>query len=170
MIAKPKPTKADRTRKPKKSKPRRQVLESQLEAICKQIVFWRDGCQCVESDIDGARCGNGIQWGHFIPRKQSNWLKYDLGNTFCQCGSHNYLHDKGAVTMSAWFAEMFGPRAIKVIDATARAHSGGKKRTTQELEEMLVKYQALYDNRFTSSSYWDFIRNGYYGEILKENV
>jgi len=162
----PKPTKADRPKKRKVSKPRRKILEAQLEDICRQLVFWRDGSQCIERDIDGVRCGGGIQWGHYIPRQQSKWLKYDLGNTFCQCRNHNNLHDKGAQTMAAWFGLKFGAGVQLKMEQVRDWHRGAKDRTIQELEEMLAEYDELLQNRYHVDLTHDaLMAAGYYGKV-----
>jgi len=168
QIGKPKPTKADRPKKTPRPKNRRKILESQLEDICKAIVFWRDGAECVERFIDGNRCGGGIQWGHYIPRQQSGWLKYEIGNTFCQCRNHNNLHDKGSQTMAAWFGGVFGVNAQMKMEVERDAHRGKSQRTIQELEELLAYYDELYQNRFYVHLNLNTLMNaGYYGKIYK---
>lgn len=164
----PKPTKADRPKKPKPSIPRRKVILGQIEAIVRQIVFWRDGMQCVEVEIDGVRCGGSLQWGHFIARQQSGWLKYDLA-TFCQCRNHNNLHDKGAQTMHVWFVEKFGTGAQAALELAAREHANGKQRPIYELEEMLAHYDALYDAHFSvTAELSELVEKGYYGQIIRD--
>ena len=165
--AKPKPEKQKKQKKAKVM-PKRKMLEAQIEAISKLIVFWRDGCQCVEADIDGVRCGGGNQWGHYIPRQQSRWLKYDLGNTFSQCRNHNNLHDKGSQTMGTWFSSTFGVQAALAMEKERDAHRGEKNKTVQELEEMLAHYDELYQNRYTADlTIGGLVMGGYYGEIIK---
>jgi len=165
--AKPKPTK-EKKQKKAKVLPRRKLLEQQIEATSKLIVFWRDGQQCIEVEIDGVRCGGGNQWGHYIPRKQSHWLKYDLGNTFCQCRNHNNLHDKGSQTMGAWFSMTFGADTALAMEQVRNAHRGEKKMTVQELEELLAHFDDLYQNRYTVNlDLRSLIAAGYYGETIK---
>lgn len=165
IISKPKPVK--QAKKSKRTKPRRKILEQQLEAVVKLIVFWRDGAECVERHIDGARCGGGIQWGHYIPRQQSRWLKYNLA-TFAQCRNHNNLHDKGAQTMGVWFCDTFGTEAAKALELERAAHRGQPQQTIQELEEMLAHYDELYQNRyFVELTLERLVAAGYYGEVIK---
>lgn len=141
------------------------VLE-QLEDVCRRLVFWRDGGICVEQEMDGRRCYGPIQWGHFIPRKQSKFLKYDLGNTFCQCAGHNNLHDKGAQTMGVWYAQTLGEQAHSAIEAAARLNVG-RKIYVSDYREMLERYIYLYENRPTAYRFTQLIEYGYYGEIVK---
>lgn len=166
----PKPTKADRKRKTKAARPARKILEKQLEDICRRIVFWRDGMECVEKELDGVRCNEVIQWGHYTPRQQSRWLKYDLGNTFAQCGSHNNLHDKGAQTMGVWFALKFGAETAKAMELERDAHRGKKNRSVVELAEMLARYDNLYENRYAmlGANIQQLVQAGYYGDIIRE--
>lgn len=166
-MEKRKPLKSERAPKHKTSKPRHKILEAQLEAICKLIVFWRDASQCVERHIDGGRCGGGIQWGHYIPRNQSNRLKYELGNTHAQCRDHNMLHLRGAQTMGVWFASYFGVDVAQAMEAEREAHRGEKNYTVQELEALLAHYENLYQNRFYVDLELDaLITNGYYGSVI----
>lgn len=168
-LGKPKPTKESRPKKTPRPKNRRKILEGQIEAICKQIVFWRDGAECVERFIDGQRCGGEIQWGHYIPRKQSGWLKYDIGNTFCQCRNHNNLHDKGSQTMAAWFGAKFGSDAQIALENERDAHRGKSQRTIQELEELLGYYDSLYQSRyFVDINLEALLAGGYYGNVYKK--
>ena len=165
MVAKPKPTK-----QPKKkritSKSTRTMLEKRLEQLCREIVFWRDGSQCVERNIDGGRCRGVIQWGHLIPRQQSGWLKYDIGNTFCQCAGHNFLHDKGAQTYQVWYTQTFGAESFRMLEAEARAHTGSKYQI-YELEEMVTNYEFLLDNRPSVFDRNDLVLLGYFGKWPK---
>jgi hypothetical protein len=164
---KPKPEKQAKVKRAK-IMPKRKMLEQQIEAISKLIVFWRDGCQCVEANIDGVRCGGGNQWGHYVPRQQSRWLKYNLGNTYCQCRNHNNLHDKGAQTMGVWFASTFGTPAALAMEKERDTHRGEKNMTVQDLEELLAHYDELYQNRYTAElTLGGLVLGGYYGATIK---
>jgi len=168
MPAHPKPEKKPK-RKGRKvsSAERRKILCKQLEGMVKAIIFWRDGQECVQKLDSG--CGNGLMWGHYIAQGQSAWLRYDLGNVFVQCGNHNLRDYNGDKSYATWFNETFGTKAAKYMDLQKFAHSGGKQRTVQELEEMLTRYDALYQNRFyVEFNIKELIREGYYGEIIKE--
>jgi len=162
----PKPV---RERKPRKAKvmPRRKQLEQQLKAMVIAIIFWRDGQECVQKATDGAKCGNGLAWGHYQSQGQSAWLRYDLGNVFVQCGNHNLLDKNGDKSYATWFVSTFGQAAAEAVQAEARAHSGGKQRTIQELEELLEWYDHLYQSRFCASETIEGrIKEGYYGELF----
>jgi len=160
----PKPA---REKKQRKATPRRKVLEGQLEAIVKMIVFWRDSQMCVQQATDGARCGNGLTWGHYIAQKQSAWLRYDLGNSFCQCGNHNLLDFHGDKSYATWYTATFGQVAAEAMQAEARAHSGKPQRTIQELEMMLAQYDTLYQDRFFApEEIGGRVAAGYYGTVI----
>lgn len=152
--------------KPANERANLKIVLEQLEDICRRIVFWRDGGICVERGIDGRRCFGAIQWGHFIPRAQSKFLKYDLGNTFCQCASHNNLHDKGAQTMGVWYAHTFGETAHGAIEEAARLNVG-RKIYVADYRETLEKNIALYENRPSIYRFTQLIKLGYYGEIVR---
>jgi hypothetical protein len=145
----------------------RKELTAEIEKVVKKIVSWRDGNECVEREIDGRRCGGGMNWGHFVPRKQSRHLKYDLA-TFIQCRNHNMLHDKGAQTFQAWFVGTFGVRAMQLLDRVAREMANTKLQPVYELEETLAKYNKLYENRYyVEHEIEELVRKGYYGEYIK---
>jgi hypothetical protein len=171
VISRPKPVKGDRPKKPKPSKSKRKILEVQLEALSKLIVHWRDGAMCVERHIDGTRCGGGIQWGHYIPRNESAWLKFDLGNTYSQCRDHNGLHKHGSQTMGVWFVKEFGQHVADAMQAERSAHRN-QDRKTWELEEMLARFEQLYQDRFYAplDDLQAMIAAGYYGEVVKDAV
>jgi len=172
MAPHPKPDKKAKGKRTM-TKPRRKVLNAQLEAIVKQIVFWRDGGQCVEREIDGGRCGNVMQWGHFIPRARSKYLKYDLA-TFVQCNNHNLIHDSrkpggGDPVFGLWVTKKFDVGALEALSLTQRMNIDGKDRTIPELEEMLAYYDELYQNRYYASlDTASLVAAGYYGEIIKQ--
>uniref|UniRef100_A0A6M3LTC2 Uncharacterized protein n=1 Tax=viral metagenome TaxID=1070528 RepID=A0A6M3LTC2_9ZZZZ len=151
---------------------RRKVLEVQLEAIVKMLVFWRDASQCVLVDIDGGRCRGKLNWGHFIPRARSKYLKYDLA-TFVQCDAHNLIHDSrktggGDPIFGLWFASRFGLDALERISQVQREHIGDKY-TVPELEELLAHYDELYQDRFYADLTTEsLVERGFYGEIIKD--
>lgn len=172
MTPKPKPVKQPKGKRVT-SPSRRAILEKQLEAIVKMIVFWRDGSQCVLQNIDGHRCGGKMNWGHFIPRARSKYLKYDLA-TFVQCDSHNLIHDSrktggGDPIFGLWFAKTFGVEALQAMSNAQREHLGANgKHSIPELEEMLAHYDDLYQNRFYIDNTFDgLVQGGFYGEIIK---
>ena len=151
---------------PKPVRENKQNTLEQLEDVVRRIVFWRDGSQCVEAELDGGRCHGSIQWGHFIPRQQSKFLKYDIGNSFCQCQTHNYLHDKGSQTFAAWYAGKFGPRALSNIETAARLNVG-RKIYVADYKEQLEKYIAMFENRPSEYDFDTLVQLGYYGEWPK---
>lgn len=134
------------------------------------IVFWRDGGMCVEQSIDGRRCGGDIQYGHYIPRRQSKWMKWNLGNTHAQCRNHNNLHDKGSQTMGAWFGATFGNDTQLAFEKeVSEAIQENRNFRIYELEAMLQKYDELYQNRYfvDSGNLNELVERGYYGEIIQ---
>ena len=165
----PKPTKADRPKKRKASKPRRKILEKRIEEIVKFIIAWRDGQVCVFSEMDGGRCGNGLMWNHYIRQQSSSWLRYNLGNVFWGCGSHNMLEHHGDKTFDIWYTQKFGISVVVAMDEEKKAHKG-KKHEIHELETMLSEYDELYQNRYhIELDFESLIDAGYYGKIVKAN-
>ena len=82
----------------KKAAPRnvKKELRDECEALCKAIVFHRDGVSNDRSDENYrigrcVTCGNQavLSWGHFIPQERSKSLQYEPDNTAGQCGRCN---------------------------------------------------------------------------------
>ena len=167
IISKPKPTREAKTKRVPIEKQRKR-LEKQIEEIGKLIMYWRDGQQCVMSQIDGARCGNGLMWNHFIGQKQSHYLRLDLGNFFCGCGNHNMLDFHGDKTLSIWFMQTFGVQTAAALNKQKLEHAGHKWQI-HELESLLAHYDDLYENRFTVNlDLQSLIKAGYYGETVRQ--
>jgi hypothetical protein len=164
-IAKPKPAPKAKGKKLTAPK-RRKLLEKEVESLMRELVWWRDGSACVMRHIDGARCGGGIQWVHFIARSKSAYLVYILGNTFCGCANHNGLDHWGDDVMSVWFSGEFGSAAHKAIWQEARDHVG-KKPAEWELQEWIDELKALLYNRPAMHTPELLIELGYYGKWPK---
>lgn len=152
----PKPLRA-----PKKRRSERKQLEAELEAIIRELVWWRDSGECIEKAIDGARCGGSLQWGHFIPRRQSRWMKFTLA-TFVQCANHNLLHDKGSPTMSTALALLLGKDWMLRQEIERAAHRDGKV-PIWELRDRIERYRLLLDNRPSLYTTEQLVELGYYG-------
>jgi hypothetical protein len=169
ITPKPKPKKAKKAKRTL-PKPRRKILEKQVEAMVKQIIAWRDGQVCVMGSIDGARCQNGLMWNHLIAQGQSSWLKFDLGNVFWGCGNHNLLDKLGDKVLAEWFVNTFGAKCLTALRVEAtKAKNEKRTRKTFELEEMLAHYDELYQDRyFVEMDTQSLIRAGYYGEVIRE--
>ena len=164
--AKPKPEKRTKTKRVPIAK-RKKILEKQLADIAKMIIAWRDGQVCVMGQIDGARCGNGLMWNHFIAQGQSAWMRHDLGNIYWGCGSHNMLDKWGDPILGIWVQDTFGSKAVLALRAEAKAHIK-MERTEHELESLLAHYDELYQNRFyVNLDLQSLIKAGYYGEIVR---
>lgn len=168
-IGKPKPQKQAKKSRKARTMPRRKQVEQQLESIVKRIVFWRDGSECVLRHIDGGRCRGKMNWGHFVPRKSSRFLKYDLA-TFVQCDGHNFLHDRSDPIFGLWFSKTFGLAAHEALSVKQRANTGANyEQSTQDLEVMLERYLEMYDNRFYVGLDLDsLITAGYYGQTVAD--
>lgn len=175
MVSKPKPTKADRKRvkvKATTDQPRKEPMgkrkkrvEKQLEAMVKMLIAWRDGQECVMKGR--GPCGNGMMWNHLVAQSKSPWLRYDLGNVFWGCGTHNMEDHFGSTVMPSWFISVFGVASFQAMDYAREFHIGMKYSLT-ELETMLEHYDNLYQNRYTVNADTDsLVAAGYFGNIIK---
>lgn len=167
MVAKPKPTKQAKIKKPKQ-KTNRQKLILELTRLCQQITKWRDGCICVLADVDGARCNNVSQWGHVVAQGGSGYLKHSLSNSFRQCASHNIIHNDNPLIYTNWYRETFGQKAIKMLeDASLITYH---KFSIPDLWEMRDNLERLIRNtvNMQGATRAELIAAGYYGEIIKK--
>jgi len=159
MRPKPKPARAPKGKR-KKPKSERKLLEAELEAVIRELVWWRDGGKCIEADIDGARCGGPLQWGHYVTRHESRWMKLTIAS-FVQCRNHNGLHHHNSQTMSAAVGGLLGLEWQATLDAERAAHRDGKV-SLGVLRERIERYRALYDNCPATYNTKLLLQLGYY--------
>lgn len=91
-------------------------LKSQLDALCREVTFLRDGHRCV-------RCGSParIQWCHVRSRRYLS-TRWSLENVMSLCaGCHLWWHHEPMLS-SAWFREQWPDRAdyLAMVAATSR--------------------------------------------------
>ena len=155
----------------KKGKPRRRKittlrrLELRAEKLIREIVWWRDGGQCVLKGLDGGRCGGPLQWGHFITRHNSPWLKLTLF-TFVQCRNHNMLHDRRDPVFGEWVAATFGLQTITAL-RTLQELCKGRKPDEAELRERIAVFEELLAERPTVWTFGYLVKIGYYGREVR---
>lgn len=116
MVAKPKPTKADRQKKRKKKTPRQLIIKD-LDTIVREIVFARDAQSVpliykTALDAQGAYeytvNHSGIpQPGHVISRAKMG-VRWDLRNVHKQDASDNLLHEFYPEVYNQWYIKTFG--------------------------------------------------------------
>ena len=138
--------------------------EKRLEARVRDLVLWRDGEKCIEADIDGSRCSQTLQWGHYWSRHQSAWLKLTLF-TFVQCSAHNKLHYEGDQTMTAALTALFGDQWdwwIGMVNSERIAHAREIPRI-DDLRVRLEVYDMLWEHRPRLHDVKSLIAAGYYG-------
>jgi hypothetical protein len=163
---KPKPTKENKPKRVPVAK-RRKILEKQCADMVKMIIAWRDGQVCVMGQMDGARCGNGLMWNHYIAQGTSPWMRLNLGNVYWGCGSHNLLDKYGDPILGIFVQDTFGTAAVKALREEAKLHTG-IKHTEAELETILATLDELYQNRYTADlTLGGLVLGGYYGATIK---
>ena len=163
----PKPSKQAKGKRKSKKTPR-QLLILELSDLCRKITIWRDGCNCVLSDTDGARCNDVSQWGHVIPQGASGYLKHNLSNSFRQCGSHNTIHKYSQIVYLDWFRQTFGNRAFEMLkEASLKTYH---QFSILDLRELRDSYKELLQNTavMSLSSFEDKVEAGYYGNIIRD--
>ncbi len=148
----------------------KQMREMACDELCRRIVEWRDGCICVLSGIDGAKCSQVPNWGHVIPQGGSAYLVYELSNSFRQCSAHNIIHAQiNPLLYGKWYREKWGKTAYDMLEAAQRENTG-KHLNAEDLHNTLVELSDLYDLRWTFSvaTLEDKVEAGFYGHIIRE--
>jgi hypothetical protein len=158
----PKPVHKKKGKRAKYISPR-QLLEQKAESLSRELCQWLWPV-CAFKQLDGARCGGGLQWSHIISRRKSPYLVYAIGNTVMGCSYHNGLDKWGDEYISVWYSGMFGAEAWRALWETARAHVKMKP-TESELEEWIARYQFLLDDRPAFYTFPILVELGYYGKF-----
>lgn len=96
-----------RPRDPRKAERRTTVKE--LDALCRRVVFARDGGKC-------RRCGApAIDWSHVVTRA-THATRWDLDGSFASCkGCHVFWWHKHPLEAVAWWEEQIGSRAYNAL-------------------------------------------------------
>lgn len=109
-------------------------LQKEIESLCKQIIYIRDGGKC-------QRCGKPVSGSnahtsHVIPKSHGNYLRFDLFNLKLLCfHCHiNWWH-KNPIEAADWFRGKF-PKRWEYLDA--------RKEKTVKLSE--DNYRTIRDN------------------------
>ncbi len=100
------PKRKVRPRDPARSARRATVKE--LDALCREVVFLRDGGKC-------RRCGKeAVDWSHVYSRRYK-WLRWDLDNSSASCkGCHLAWHHR-PLEGAAWWAKELGPKRYQAL-------------------------------------------------------
>lgn len=163
---KPCPKPKYKRRKGTKYIPPRTRVKRALYALVAKIVKWRDA-ECVQKNQGG--CYGAATDGHILVRDEYG-TTFDLLNNHNQCQGHNNQHRFKPRFYYKWFQDTFGMDAWNHLCDEANKVQTEKSIPTQELEELLVKYRGLWDNRPAVYTRDDLIRLGYFGDWLKFEI
>jgi len=72
-------------------KTRRQLLRTECEHLCRDIVFERDGHRCVRCGAT-TRTAAKLDWSHLIRRSRCTRLICDPDNSVVHCRDCHYFH------------------------------------------------------------------------------
>ena len=111
----------------------RKTTVKELDALCRKIVFARDGGKC-------RRCGKAdglLDWAHVLSRRHPK-TRHDLENSFVLCRAcHMFWHDR-PVESSHWYLEAFGQRNYNLLKAMA----GSPGRANHALTRLYLEQEA----------------------------
>ena len=154
--------------KKKPDKSGRSLAKHQLYEILSKLVRWRDG-GCVLKETDGQHCSGYDTDSHILPRGEYG-VTFDLLNNHDGCQGHNKLHNSKPSIYYSWFWNTFGIEAWEHLNEKACYGKTEKSMTTDEIREMVKKYQELWDTRPASYTREDLIRLGYFGEWMQARL
>lgn len=122
----------------------RQKAERLLWEAFSQYIRKRDKT-CVLAHLGG--CSAILQAGHVIPRTK-HAVKYDEGNVFGQCSSHNYLHSqqRTAYIYIDWFLENRGLQEWNRLNDLIKENPENKSISKEEAQRLTKYYQEQIKN------------------------
>lgn len=112
----------------------RMPLKRELDRLCRELVFRRDGHRC-------RKCGatKRLQWSHVHSRRLLS-LRWDPMNSMCLCvRCHLFWWHKEPLEAAAWFAETFGPAWADTL--RARRNAAGQGRVDLALTKVWLEGQ-----------------------------
>lgn len=85
------------------------AIRKRLDALCREIVFRRDGYKCVKS----GKTVN-LQWAHCYSRRYAS-MRWNPDNSMClNAGEHLSWHHKPLEAV-AWFNKTYPERAARLL-------------------------------------------------------
>jgi hypothetical protein len=81
----------------------------ELDALCREIVFERDGGMCRDCKLKPA-----VDWSHVYSRRYK-WLRWDLDNSFASCkGCHLDWHARPSEN-GVWWEDEIGTERYRAL-------------------------------------------------------
>lgn len=109
-------------------------LKRKLDKVAKEVMYRRDGHQCV-------MCGSTSQigWGHVFSSNTES-TRWDLMNIHAQCWPHNFAHVRDQYPYFKWFEDKYGK---KELEALRFRFKNPKRNTMQDLRDKLAELEKL---------------------------
>jgi len=96
-------------RKPPKPLEPRKLAVKELDALCREIVWMRDG-KCRRPN-----CMRGqLQWAHVYSRRYK-WLRWDLDNSMILCAGHHLEWHERPLEAAEWWEKELGPERYRSL-------------------------------------------------------
>ena len=127
-------TKDQAIKKLKKQFSRKAVVK-QLDKVFADYIKARDK-RCVQS-TKTEPCKAPLTCGHLITRANYS-TRWDEGNAFGQCASHNLTHEHHPEYFTTWYIERFGAQSYQLLVAKSKQPSRLK---TAELVVLIEYYR-----------------------------
>jgi hypothetical protein len=147
VLAKPKPIKEVKVRKPRKKKSSRQLYERELDTLVRSIVILRDKfCVCPPP-----KNGHSVvlQPGHLITRGKES-VKWSLLNVHCQCSGCNLSHEFRPERFTNWFVQKFSAEVYAQLVADSEEVC---KMSVDELMELRSQLTEIFSRQKEDKSF-----------------
>ena len=91
-----------------KPRSKQAIKDKELDALCRKLVFLRDGNRCVKTGST-----HNLQWAHIFSRRFKS-LRWDEDNSMClSAGAHLWWHHQ-PLEAAKWFTEKYPERAKRL--------------------------------------------------------
>jgi 5-methylcytosine-specific restriction endonuclease McrA len=113
------------------AKTARRTTVKELDAMCRAIVFARDGGAC-QWDVCGTTQGL-IDWAHILSRRHTA-TRWDTRNSVVLCRKHHMQWHDRPMDAARWFQKRYGEPAYNALVARSQATRCDKVLTRLHLE------------------------------------
>ena len=120
----------------RKPKSHRKKLIEECDNLVAQIVKIRHP-YCVICKFKDEMHSTMLEAGHFIPKKKSGAMRWNLNNVFTQCQYHNSLHRFDTHPYDEWYIAEFGIEKWQAIYAKKQELKSWKVWELEELRDEL---------------------------------
>lgn len=112
-------------------KPKVRNWKKELDKLCREVVFLRDGHKCVMCEMGFPGGGGVLQWCHVQSRRYLS-VRWDTRNSFAGCAGHHLFWHHRPLEAVRWWEKFFPDRSSAIR---------WKMATPQKVDRELIKLQ-----------------------------